>query len=178
MWNLLRIAWPALARDAAEDGLREELDRSRQVQQDISRMMTQIAETGRQNTAEYASVMNAYQELSQLITRVARELREEEARQAQEARADLDSGQDFSGIAPLKSTLGIAGRRGVVSQGDEVRNLQRFLAAAGFPVRESGRFDGGTRAAVQKFQGKYSLHADGQVGLETRRLINEMIGRG
>lgn len=70
---------------------------------------------------------------------------------------------------------------GTLSEGDtgqRVRQLQRALAELGFDVSPDGAFGPGTTAAVQGFQGDAGLDADGVVGPETARAINEALAAG
>ena len=163
--------------ERAIEEARGELDRSQHVQSEISRMMGLMAEKGRKQSPEYQQVFAAYQHLSKLITEAARELRtrEDEQLQAQRAGHAPAEGHDFDGLVLIKGTLGMPGQRGVVADGEEVSNLQRFLGRVGYPVSETGKFDNQTRQALLQFQGKYGLQADGKVGASTRKVINDLL---
>jgi hypothetical protein len=70
---------------------------------------------------------------------------------------------------------------GTLSEGDtgqRVRRLQRALAELGFDVSPDGAFGPGTTAAVRDFQEDAGLDADGVVGSETARAINEALAAG
>jgi hypothetical protein len=70
---------------------------------------------------------------------------------------------------------------GTLSEGDEgsrVRRLQRALAQLGFDVSPDGVFGPGTTAAVRSFQEDAGLDADGAVGPQTARAINEALAAG
>jgi hypothetical protein len=54
------------------------------------------------------------------------------------------------------------------SQGERVRELQRLLTRAGFPVKDDGDFGPNTKTAVKEFQKKYKLDVDGVVGPKTQ----------
>lgn len=53
-------------------------------------------------------------------------------------------------------------------QGEDVREMQRALVAAGLPVDVDGVFGPGTEAAVKAYQAKHGLVSDGIVGPSTR----------
>jgi hypothetical protein len=56
-------------------------------------------------------------------------------------------------------------------EGNDVRAVQKALAAAGMTAPQSGVYDGGTAAAVVQFQKKNGLNADGVVNAVTRQKL-------
>lgn len=67
-------------------------------------------------------------------------------------------------------------RRG--DSGDEVRQLQRRLSQAGFPLTLDGQFGPATERAVRAFQKRAGLVVDGLAGPKTdRRLRQAPAGR-
>src|SRR5580704_11717925 len=56
-------------------------------------------------------------------------------------------------------------------EGNDVRSVQKALAAAGMTAPQSGVYDGGTAAAVAQFQKKNGLNADGVVNAATRQKL-------
>jgi hypothetical protein len=56
-------------------------------------------------------------------------------------------------------------------EGNDVRAVQKALAAAGMTAPQSGTYDGGTAAAVAQFQKKSDLNADGVVNAATRQKL-------
>jgi lysozyme len=56
-------------------------------------------------------------------------------------------------------------------QGDDVRQLQQALIAAGFDIEADGIFGKGTDRAVREFQQRKGLTVDGIVGDATRRVL-------
>jgi hypothetical protein len=56
-------------------------------------------------------------------------------------------------------------------EGNDVRAVQKALAAAGMTAPQSGVYDGGTAAAVAQFQKKNGLNADGVVNAATRQKL-------
>jgi len=52
-------------------------------------------------------------------------------------------------------------------KGDDVRQLQQALIAAGFTLQADGVFGEGTAEAVKKFQKEKGLPADGIAGAKT-----------
>jgi hypothetical protein len=56
-------------------------------------------------------------------------------------------------------------------EGNDVRAVQKALAAAGMTVPQSGIYDGATAAAVAQFQKKNGLNADGVVNAATRQKL-------
>jgi hypothetical protein len=56
-------------------------------------------------------------------------------------------------------------------EGNDVRTVQKALAAAGMTAPQSGVYDGGTAAAVAQFQKKNGLSADGVVNAATRQKL-------
>jgi N-acetylmuramoyl-L-alanine amidase len=77
------------------------------------------------------------------------------------------------GEAPADGFAGprLLRRRTPPLQGEDVLQLQRALAAAGFPVAADGIYGRETEAAVQRFQEREGLKADGIVGIMTRRAL-------
>lgn len=74
-------------------------------------------------------------------------------------------------------TLTVA-ESGTLAEGDSgrrVRRLQRALAGLGYDVSPDGAFGPGTTAAVRAFQEDAGLQADGVVGPETARALNEAL---
>ena len=66
-------------------------------------------------------------------------------------------------------------RRG--NRGEAVRDLQRKLTAAGFPLRADGLFGPRTEAAMRAFQRLNSLAADGVYGPKTSRALAKALPR-
>lgn len=58
-------------------------------------------------------------------------------------------------------------------KGSKVRELQRLLVRAGFPVNIDGDFGPTTKTAVQNFQRSHKLKADGIVGPKTWKFLTE-----
>jgi peptidoglycan hydrolase-like protein with peptidoglycan-binding domain len=56
-------------------------------------------------------------------------------------------------------------------EGNDVRAVQKALAAAGLTAPQSGVYVGGTAAAVVQFQKKSGLNADGVVNAVTRQKL-------
>jgi hypothetical protein len=56
-------------------------------------------------------------------------------------------------------------------EGNDVRAVQKALAAAGMTAPQSGVYDGGTAAAVAQFQKKSGLNVDGVVNAATRQKL-------
>ncbi len=56
-------------------------------------------------------------------------------------------------------------------EGNDVRAVQKALAAAGMTAPQSGIYDGATAAAVAQFQKKNGLNADGVVNAATRQKL-------
>ncbi len=56
-------------------------------------------------------------------------------------------------------------------EGNDVRAVQKALAAAGMTAPQNGVYDGGTAAAVVQFQKKNGLNADGVVNAATRQKL-------
>lgn len=56
-------------------------------------------------------------------------------------------------------------------QGEDVRQVQQALIAAGFDIEADGIFGKGTDRAVRQFQQQKGLTVDGIVGDETRRIL-------
>jgi len=91
-------------------------------------------------------------------------------------------------VAPTETTAAPeaeAGLRlpesGTLSEGDTgppVRRLQRALARLGYDVTPDGVYGPGTTAAVRSFQGDAGLDADGAVGPQTARAVNEALAAG
>lgn len=70
---------------------------------------------------------------------------------------------------------------GTLAQGDSgrrVRRLQRALASLGYDVRPDGAFGPSTTAAVRSFQEEAGLDADGVVGPQTARAVNDALEAG
>lgn len=67
-------------------------------------------------------------------------------------------------------------RRG--DSGEEVRDLQRMLTAAGHPLTPDGRYGPATARAVERFQAERGLAADGVAGPATREALNEALAGG
>lgn len=100
---------------------------------------------------------------------------------------DGDDPEEAAPTVPTETTAGPdteAGQSlqipesGSLSEGDSgrrVRRLQRALAQLGFDVTPDGAFGPGTTAAVSGFQERAGLDADGVVGPETARAINEAL---
>lgn len=72
------------------------------------------------------------------------------------------------------SALGPAGSR-AINRGPEVQRLNQLLAALGYDVEQEGTYDAKTFRAVSELQKAHRVSVNGLVGLETRRLINEMV---
>lgn len=74
-------------------------------------------------------------------------------------------------------TLTVA-ESGTLAEGDSgrgVRRLQRALASLGYDVTADGAFGPATTDAVRAFQEDAGLEADGVVGPETARAVNEAL---
>lgn len=68
--------------------------------------------------------------------------------------------------------MGLVLKRG--SRGDDVKKLQLGLNALGFSAGGAdGIFGGGTEDAVEDFQEKHSLYADGKAGRDTLKKFND-----
>jgi murein L,D-transpeptidase YcbB/YkuD len=67
-------------------------------------------------------------------------------------------------------------RRG--DRGVTVRDLQRMLMAAGYPLAQDGRFGPATAAAVARFQADRGLTANGIAGPETMDALSNILGGG
>lgn len=74
------------------------------------------------------------------------------------------------GAEPLEEEASDAAL-GLGSEGEEVRALQRQLAAAGFPVDEDGQFGPETAHAVRWLQEERGLRVDGKVGPAVRAAL-------
>lgn len=185
MWKLLQppLATMVSAVETGQDlarvivSIKGKIAITKQLLDEVVVMMSKVSEKGYEDLPEYQDALVEYQELSHVVTDLSKTLRDYEARQTQAERAAQlpAGGSDWSGIKPIKATLGYGGHVGIVSSGPEIVNLQKFLEAAGFPVAESGEFDLRTRQALQQFQKKFQLGQDGTVGATTRRVINDMI---
>ena len=57
------------------------------------------------------------------------------------------------------------------AEGNDVRAVQKALAAAGMTAPQSGVYDGGTAATIAQFQKKNGLNADGVVNAATRQKL-------
>lgn len=160
-----------LARILAE--AKAELAHSQHLQREASALLTRMAEQGKTADEHYQYVLAECQELGAAITDATRAIKDhEQARQALSAEAITG---DFGDIARVVRPLGPPGPVGMVSEGEEVLNLQRFLGKAGFPVAESGRYDDLTGRAVQQLQKRLNLPVDGKVGAATRKAINDLV---
>lgn len=78
-------------------------------------------------------------------------------------------------LPKFTSTLGPAGRPGVVSSGPEVDHLQQLLAHLGYDVPQTQVYDARTSLAIRAFQQAQRLTVNGLVGADTRRLLNRMV---
>jgi peptidoglycan hydrolase-like protein with peptidoglycan-binding domain len=56
-------------------------------------------------------------------------------------------------------------------RGNDVRALQGYLDAAGYPATETGRYDRLTRTSVRSFQADYGLPASGVVSAKLAKMI-------
>jgi len=56
-------------------------------------------------------------------------------------------------------------------QGAFVKHVQGMLIQAGFSLRANGVFDDTTKKAVEQFQHKHQLDADGIVGVITTTIL-------
>ncbi len=90
-------------------------------------------------------------------------------------------GQDESGSPPTPDVKGVGVdlplREG--DKGEFVREVQRDLIRAGFPLPRygaDGSFGPETEIAVMRFQRRYNLIVDGLVGPMTLRKLNEVLG--
>lgn len=72
------------------------------------------------------------------------------------------------------STLGPAGSR-AINRGPEVQRLQQLLARLGYDVPQADTFDVKIFRAVQEFQKVHRIQVNGLVGVEMRRLLNELV---
>lgn len=77
-------------------------------------------------------------------------------------------------LPKFSATMGMTGAR-VANWGPEVECLQHLLIVAGYPLIASGTFDAQTFRVVQEFQKENGLPANGLVGAETRRVLNELV---
>ena len=75
----------------------------------------------------------------------------------------------YSGVGITPSTGSAANMLRMGSKGAKVRELQALLTRAGFPVKADADFGPTTKKAVQDFQRKYKLEADGVVGPATQK---------
>lgn len=78
-------------------------------------------------------------------------------------------------LSRFTSTLGPIGRPGVVTDGEEVENLQQVLAHLGYELEHTGEFDEATLQAVQAFQRDRGLANSPTVGGAMRKVLNEMV---
>jgi len=72
------------------------------------------------------------------------------------------------------STLGMASTR-AISKGPEVGRLQQLLTVLGFETAVTETFDARTFRAVNDFQKDRCLAVNGMIGLETRKVLNELV---
>lgn len=77
-------------------------------------------------------------------------------------------------LAKFISTLGPAGSR-AINKGPEVGRVQKLLAHVGYEVQVTQVYDVKTFRAVSEFQKIQRIPVSGLVGVETRRLLNEMV---
>lgn len=100
--------------------------------------------------------------------------------------AEVFGGGQEQGVTPVISQAAvISSMLSLGSQGEEVRTLQTFLATdpAIYPeALVTGYFGALTRAAVRRFQEKYSIASQGvagygTVGPKTRAKLNELFGK-
>ena len=97
---------------------------------------------------------------------------------AELATGPLDPGtvdQERHALGPFTRTLGQL--PGADRSGPEVIALQALLRLEGLAAATSGRYDAGTALAVKKLQQRHGLkQQDGNVGGETRQLLNRLTG--
>jgi len=156
--------------------LRGDINQSKRMLESIQDAMVKMKKQGAADTPEYHEIFAAYAHLSHSVTEAARALKSHEEKQfGQMQTAQLLPAHDLSGIEPIKGTLGPRTQPGAVSHGAPVANLQKFLAAVGFHVPQSGEFDHYTQQALEQFQKQYGLKVNGVTGAETRKRINEML---
>lgn len=161
------------------DTLKKAVVHTREAMEGFAKFMAGMTKQNEQDTPEYHEALAEYQAMARLVndaTKLLKAYEEQETHDRQDSQVKAVS-HDLTGISPIKGTLGMRGQPGATSMGTEVTNLQKFLTAVGFAVPESGEFDVKTRLAVQQFQGRFSLKADGVVGAAMRKLVNEMLQR-
>lgn len=162
----------------AADRVRREADRTRAAMEEMAGIMGAMAQEGSREGAEYQEILGRYRELSRLAGKATELLKpmEPAAGPVPDAAAPVPAASyDLAGIDAIRQILGPAGQPGATFHGEEVANLQRFLAAVGFPVPESEDYEEETRVAVQQFQARHGLKADGVVGAPTRKAINDLL---
>ena len=77
-------------------------------------------------------------------------------------------------LPKFAGTLGPPGSR-AIDAGPPVACLQRLLTALGYEVNVTGEYDVRTFRAVQELQKARHLAVNGVVGLETRKVLNELV---
>lgn len=79
--------------------------------------------------------------------------------------------------APKKPVPAVRRRDGLRrgDRGNKVRDLQRMLTAAGFPLRADGAFGPRTEAALRAFQRLKTLPVDGVFGTETAKALRKAV---
>lgn len=153
---------------------------ARRARWEIARALDALAQN--RNAPQYRDMQAAYQQLSARIELAQQALQERQDRLASELGPANPLGRfhNFIGVGRLgPATLGPAEPKvaGMVSSGEDVMNLQKFLRAVGFQLNPTGEFDLQTRLVLQKFQEEHELPnpAETIVGAETRQLINDLI---
>ena len=78
----------------------------------------------------------------------------------------------------LTKVMPVGGALARGAAGEDVASLQAMLTAAGFPVAQSGVFDGVTEDAVRAFQAANGLAVDGKVGMATMAALAGAMSKG
>lgn len=159
-------------------GVKSAMSDARAVMGEIQQMLEYLHQHNQQDGPEYQELFMMAQELNEKMRR---------GRTQQEVPAPVPAAVsptpgrskllDAAGnpLPPIKATLGMEGRRGIVSAGPEVETLQTLLNHLGLRVPTSGTFDLLTATAVKELQKRRGLNATGMVGMETRLYLNSLL---